>query len=267
MGKMIIVASHKGGVGKTTTTLNLGFSLSRLGQRVLLIDSDPQGGMSTASNLKRRTTKGFANLLKADATVEQVLIPTKDKRMAVLGSGVVEPEDVFLFEREARKGTFGKMIGQMSEAYDYTLVDAPAGLGTITTALMSASSSVLVPVSCNSIAVRTLPMFLKLIQRIRAKFNPNLLLEGILITMSDGGASCNEVFQEIQTHFPPSVLFETQIPYDEAYELASLKSIPVGMLTGGEESAQIYMNLAMELKMREMSGSRKEKTDEDEGLF
>ena len=266
MGKIITVASHKGGVGKTTTTLNTGFSLSRFGQKVLLVDSDPQGGMAVASNLKRRTDKGLIHLLKGEVKAEQAVVATKDKRMGVLGSGVAEPDDVFLFEREARKGTLGKIITAIAEKFDYTFIDAPAGLGGIVTSLLSCSHSVLIPVNCSSISVRTLPVFLKLIQKVREKFNPGLMIEGILMTLVDDSDSCLAVFEEVQNSFPPGVLLDTHIPYDEAFEQAGLKSIPAGMLTGGEHAAQVYMNLAMELKTREMNAAIKEK-EEDEGLF
>ncbi len=267
MGKIITVASHKGGVGKTTTTLNAGYSLSRFGQKVLIIDSDPQGGMTIASNLKRRTDKGLVQLLKNEIKPEQAVIPTKDKQMAFLGSGVTEPEDVFLFDREARKGTLGKLITSVSEKFDYTFIDAPAGLGAIVTSLLSVSNSVLVPVGCSSIAVRTLPLFLKLIRKIRAKFNNNLMLEGVLMTLVDeNSASCAEVFDEVRNSFPSNVLFDSYIPYDEAFERAGIKSVPAAMLKGATEAAQAYMDLAIELKNREMQADRKEK-DDDEGLF
>jgi chromosome partitioning protein len=109
-------------------------------------------------------------------------------------------------------------------------------------------------------------LFLKLIQKIRAKINPGLFLEGILVTMNDGGEASAQVLEEIKNNFPPSVLFDTIIPFDETIEIASMKAIPIGMLSGGEEAAQAYMNLAVEFKTREMNAARG-KTDENEGLF
>ncbi|GBC61118.1 ParA family protein [Desulfonema ishimotonii] len=268
MGKIITVASHKGGVGKTTTALNIGFSLSRFGQKVLLVDSDPQGGMTIASNLKKRTTLGMVSLLRNDVKPQEVVIPTRDGKMGVLGSGISEPEDVFLFEREARKGTLGKMITAISEGYDYTFIDAPAGVSGVTAALLGISSSVLVPISCQILAVRTLPVFLKLLQKIRRKVNPGLLLEGVVVTMIDDGEAGAEIFREIEENFPPSVLFGNMIPFDESFEIASMKSLPVGLLPGGEEAAQAYMDLAVEFKTREMNLNKKGTRDEDaEGLF
>lgn len=266
MGKIITIASHKGGVGKTTTSLNLGFSLSRLGQKVLVVDADPQGGLAVASNLKKRTTNGLINLLKNNLTPAQVIIPTKDRTMGFLGTGIVEVEDVFFFEREARKGSLGKIIQQASEDYNYTIIDAPAGFGSTVTALLSVSNSVLIPINCRAITVKTLPAFLKLIQRLRNKINTGLLIEGILVNMIQDDPSAIEIYEEIQKTFPPSVLFETMIEYNDSIEAASMKAIPVAMLNGGETAAQDYLNLAVELKNRELSASKKG-SDEDEGLF
>lgn len=267
MAKIISVASHKGGVGKTTTALNLGFSLSRLGQKVLLVDTDPQGAMAIASNLKKRTKRGLINLMKKNAKIDEVLIRTKDKSMGVLGTGVQEPEDMFFFERETRKGALGKIIQAVSNEFDYVVLDAPAGFGVIVTALLSVSTSVLVPITCRTITVKTLPPFLKMIRKIRTKVNPELLLEGIVVTMADNHEISIDVFEEIRKTFPAEVLFETIIPYDESFEFAGAKSIPVGMLTDGKEAAQAYMSLAIELKTREMASHNKGKSDEDEGLF
>ncbi len=266
MGKIITVASHKGGVGKTTTALNLGFSLSRFGQKVLLVDADPQGGLALASNLKKRTNKGLIDLLKNNSAPKDVVISTRDKTMGVVGIGTTEPEDVFLFEKEARSGILGKMIRSLTEGYDYVFIDAPAGTGSIVTALLSISSSILMPINCRVIAVKTLPGFLKLIQRIRTKLNTELRIEGIVITMADDRESELEVYEEIRNSFPPSIIFETFIPFDENFETASSKAIPVGMLTGGEESAKAYMDLAIELKTRELHDSQKGISNE-EGLF
>ncbi|MDM8525413.1 ParA family protein [Desulfococcaceae bacterium HSG8] len=264
MGKIIAVASHKGGVGKTTTALNLGFSLSRFGQKILLIDGDPQGAMAIASNLKKRTKRGLIDLLRHECTAEDVVILTKDKTMAILGNGVTEPEDVFFFEREARTGNLGKVIRSVVKGYDYVLIDSPAGTGNIVTALLGISNSIIMPINCRTIAVKTLPTFLKLTRRIREKFNTDLHIEGVVITMIDPRDS--EMCEELRAALPRSALFETLIPFDAYFEKASSKSVPVAMLSGGAAAGRSYMDLAMELKAREVR-DQKIKDEEVEGLF
>ncbi len=268
MGKIITVASHKGGVGKTTTTLNLGYSLTRLGQKVLIVDSDPQGAMAVASNLKKRTSGGLINILRDNSERNKVVIPTRDKTMAILGIGVNDPEDIFFLEKEARKGNVGKIIRSIGADYDYTLIDAPAGIGTLLTALLSISDSVLMPINSKAIAVKTIPIFLKLTQKIREKLNPNLRLEGVLVTMVDEREENAVMLQQLKGSFPPPILFDTIIPYDSNFESASIRALPVGLLPGGDETARPYMDLAIELKSRELSDKQRGIRDEDvTGLF
>jgi len=269
MGKIITVGSQKGGVGKTTTTLNLGYSMSRLGQKVLIIDGDPQGGMAIASNLKRRTTLGLVNLLRDDLTPEEVIVPAKDETLAVLGSGAQEPEDALLFESEARKGNLGKTIRSVSKGYDYVFIDSPAGTGSIVTMLMAASNSIIMPVNCRTIALKTLPYFLKLTRKIRQGLNPDLRIEGVLFTMfSNSNPSDIKIYEEIKKIFPLPVIFKAVIPLDEHFEAANANGMPVAMLPGVEEAARSYMDLAMELKVRELQDKARGISDEHtEGLF
>ncbi len=263
MGKIICVASHKGGVGKTTTVLNLGFSLSRFGEKVLIVDADPQGGIAAASNLKKRTKRGLVDLLRGKTKPDEVVVPTRDKKMSVLGAGATEPEDALFLEKEVRKGAIGKTIRSVSDEFGYTLIDAPAGTGGIVTALLGASDSVLVPITCSALAVRTLPMMLKLLRRIRKRLNPMLLLEGVLVTMLDDRRTSLEIYDEITGEFPASVPFRTVIPYDENFEIASAKSVPVAMLPGADEAARAYVDLTIELKTREMEKRKEDAKNAD----
>ncbi len=269
MNKIIAIASHKGGVGKTTTVLNLGFSLNQLGQKVMLIDGDPQGGIAIASNLKKRTTLGIINLLKNDASPKDVIIPTRDKNMSVVGIGAIEPEDVLFIEKEALRGNLGRIIQTISDGFDYILLDSPAGMGGIVTALLTVSSGVIIPINCRSIVVKSIPGFLKLINRLRDKLNQSLRIEGMLINMFDQNkTSETEVYNEIMKQFPPTVFFDTLIPFDENVERASIKAIPVGMLPEAQKIARAYIDLAAEIKVREIQVNIGGVKDEyAEGLF
>ncbi len=269
MNKIIVIASHKGGVGKTTTVLNLGFSLSQLGQKVLIIDSDPQGGIAIASNLKKRTTLGVINLLKNNARRKDVLIPTRDKTMSVVGMGAVDPEDVLLLEKEALRGNLGRAVQSLAKGYDYIIVDSPAGMGGLATALLTVSQGVIIPINCRSIVVKTIPGFLKLVNRVRDEFNPSLRIEGMLINMyNSNNPSETEIYNEMMEQFPPAVFFNTLIPYDERVEQASIKAIPVGLLPEASNIARAYIDLATEFKIREIQENRGGVVDEyAEGLF
>ena len=269
MTKVITVASQKGGVGKTTTVLNLGYSLSRLGQKILVVDTDPQGGIAIASNLKKRTSQGLVDILKGEADPSRFIVPTKDNSMAFLGVGAMEPEEVMFYEKEALKGNLSKTLHAINQQYETVILDAPAGTGSIVYALLAISSSVILPVNCRTMNMKTMTGILKLIQRVKARANKGLSLEGVVFTMVDTQSPYQrEIHQEILQSFPPSIFFETVIPYDEMFEWASMRSVAVGMLPDGQEAARPYLDLAMELKVRELQSKMKGAHDEDvEGLF
>jgi chromosome partitioning protein len=269
MGRIIAIASQKGGVGKTTTALNLGFSLSRFHGRTLLIDADPQGGMGIASNLKKRTTLGLVNFLRNECKATDIIAVTRDQTMGVVGAGVIEPEDAIFLEEQAANGNLGKAIRILAGDHVYTIVDAPAGVGGLVSSLLSISDGVLLPVTCRNITVKTLPNFLKLIRSVQQKSNPSLRLEGVVITMKDDqSATQNEILDQMKLSFPPDVFFRTVIPMDEFFEQASMRAVPVAMISGGGEIARSYLDLAMELKERELQHKTGDESDEDTvGLF
>lgn len=253
MGKIITIASQKGGVGKTTTSLNLGFGLSRFGQRVLIIDTDPQGGIGIASNLKARTSLGMIDIITNRHSVREVIAITNDKTMGIVGSGVVEPDDVFDFERAAHTGRLSQLIGELSVEFDYTIVDAPAGTGGIVSALLKGSDGTILVANCKNMTIKTLPQFLKLFKYVQNKFNPNLLLEGILVTMYDSSSPTEvQVLQDMRQSFPSGVFFNTLVHFREVYEKASLYAVPVSYLSEGQDAGRVYIDLAMELREREM---------------
>jgi chromosome partitioning protein len=269
MTKIIAIASQKGGVGKTTTTLNLGHSLTRFGSKVMLVDCDPQGGMTIASNLANQTNLGLMNLLKNDARPEEIIFTTRDKTMAVVGLGNLQPDDVLLLENEARGGTFGMLLKTIISGYDYVLIDSPSGVGSLTASLLSISDSVIITINCRVISLKTIPLFLKLLKTIKGEFNPKLELEGVAITMYDEKSRVEkQILGEIRKTFPPDAFFQTIIPYSEFYEMASLHAVPIALMPNGLQAARPYFELAMEIRERET----KAKTgghgdDEIMGLF
>ncbi len=266
---ILTVASQKGGVGKTTTVLNLGYTLARLGNQVLLVDVDPQGGMALASNLKKRTELGLIHLLRGTSAPEEVIAATRDGVMSVVGSGISSPADIECLEEETRNGRLGPAIKSIAKGFDYVFLDPPAGVGGIVTSLLGASDGVILMLRCRSLVLKSLPIFLKLLGHVRSQHNPQLRLEGALVTMWDPRNPLEqEVFTELTDTVPEGLFFRTLIPYDDTFETASMRALPMLLLEGARDVARPYLELAMELKEREVLRGCGGQVDEHvEGLF
>ena len=269
MPRVLTIASQKGGVGKTTTALNLGYTLARLGHRVLLVDADPQGGMAIASNLRKRTEKGLVQLICGDAAPSDVVIEAKSSSLSVIGSGVTEPEDAEFIEGAARSGELGDTITRIAAPFDYVLLDAPAGIGGVVSALLTASDGVILMMRCRTLLLKSLPIFLKLVRQIRSEKNLRLSLEGALVTMWDPRNPLEkDLFEELTATVPDALFFRTVIPYDDRFEEASIKAIPMYLLPDARDASRPYLELAMEIKERELLRGIGETDDEQvDGLF
>lgn len=269
MGKIITIASQKGGVGKTTTALNFAYSLSRLGERVLLLDTDPQGGMSIATNIRKKTNLGLFNYLAGDCKIKDIAFYTREKKLAIMGFGTANPEAAIQMETWAKEGLLGSTLERFSEHFDYLIIDSPAGLGSLVTALLSASDGVILATQCKVLSLKTLAQMLSLVSWVRTNSTPDLQLEGIVLTMRNlGNETENAMFAEIISGFPKELFFNTTIAYDPVFESAGLRAIPVAMLKAGQTAAKNYFALATEYKEREMLAQAKGDDDDlDSGLF
>jgi chromosome partitioning protein len=273
MARVITVGSQKGGVGKSTTVLNLGYSLSRLGQRVLLVDADPQSGMSIASNLSRRAASGLVQILRGESDPLAAVTFARERTLAGLNTGIVDLEDAFYLENACRNGGLGAIFRALDGTFDYILIDGPAGVGSIVHGLLAASHAAILVVRCQTILVKSLPIFLKAVQYARQTDNPQLRLVGALMTMRDPKDALDEqLSRELQESFPASVFFKVQIPLDPVYEIASQRAVPVARLKsaleGARTAAQAYADLAIEFRERDEASRPGGVSDEDtEGLF
>lgn len=254
MRKIITIASQKGGVGKTTTALNLGFSLSHRGHRVLVMEGDPQGALAIAGNLNENSRLGVIHLLRQGMPLDQVAALPEKRNLYLLGSGVRKPADALYLDQAARSGQLGDTIRKSGENFDYILIDAPTGINNISSVLLANSQSVIIPINCRGLSIQTLPLFLNLIQRIRKRRGPKLHLEGLLINMIDNRSAKEiEIYETIRNLFPPSVVFKTYIPFDERFEAASTEGVPVISVADGAAPFHWFLDLAQELVERESS--------------
>jgi len=167
----------------------------------------------------------------------------------LVGTGATDPKDALYFEKEARGGNLKKIIGSIAEGYDYAIIDSPAGMGSIAAVLLAMSNSVLIPINCRTLAIKTLPSSLNLTKQIRAKLKPDLRLEGVLITMlDDQNAFELKIREELKASFPEAAFFETIIPFDGYFETSNASAVPVAMIPEAKEAARSYMDLALAIQ-------------------
>ena len=260
---IITVASQKGGVGKTTMSLNLGLALARAGNRTLLMELDAQGSLCLSLGLPDRARPGIAEVLTGADHVGNVLLRTRDPQLHVLSVGRVDPTTVAGFEDAlARMGMLSGMLKQLEGEFDLTLIDCPAGLGKVTTRALESSTHVLSPLQAEPLALRSLGQFLALVDRIRAEKNPNLVLLGIVLSMFDRQASASlDVAETLWTKFPGGLIFDSVIPRDDVFLEASLRGSPLLLMQKRPPPlARLFDQLAIDIldRLDAQSGDKEE---------
>ncbi len=251
MSKTITVTSPKGGVGKTTTALNLGYCLSLLGKKVIVVDGDLQGGISISVNLKNITTKGLVDILKKEVRVNDVISFTKNKNFAILGIGNVEADDFRLFEQPSTQEVIKKLIVKLKEYFDYVIIDSAYSITDLLLTYLSVSDSILIPVMPRIVAIKSLSALLKVLEKIKMEANPDLNVEGVLITMYRATEQENKLISEVKNIFPPEIFFKTAIRYSEEFEASNLRGVPIFLLNREFDIKKDYFDLALELIARE----------------
>ncbi len=271
MSRIITIGSQKGGSGKTTTAINLGYSLGRFLGRTLVVDLDPQGGFSLGSNLRNFTTRGITDLLAGHHTRDEILANARDGSMTVAGIGTITGSSVRQLETLAWAGRLSESLLSLSEGFDYTLIDAPAGMGGIVQAALRASDGVLIPADCQSLTLKSLPLFLNLIQQLATEHSPrkaDLRLDGVLISRFDERSPTErEIRDQLFGVIPEEAFFRTVIPFHEGFASASLMAAPAVLQPEFPEIARTYLDLALELRERENLYSYKRDPNEPARLF
>ncbi len=257
--KTILVTSSKGGVGKTTTVLNLGYCLSVLGKRVLVFDGDPQGGISMSVNLRDKTLKGLINVIKKEAKLNEVILYAKNKNFGVLGIGNLESEDFDLFEDPKNLDLIKLVINKLKEFFDYILIDSSYSMNSLLYTYMSVSDSVIIPTTLRILSLKSFPLVFKAIDRVRAQQNKDLNLDGILITMYRGSEQEKNMLEELKKIIPEELIFKKIIPYSEDFEASNVKGVPQFLLNKNFDAKRDYFELALELLERE----KEEEVDKD----
>jgi chromosome partitioning protein len=247
--RVIAIVNQKGGVGKSTTAVNLGASLAVLGQRVLVVDADPQGNTTTGVGVdKRAVERDIYNVLLQHVPIAEVTRPTEVENLfivpATLNLAGAEVELVSALQRENRlKTALSSVLG----GYDVILIDCPPSLGLLTINALTAAHEVIIPVQAEYYALEGLSQLVAIVRRIKESLNPDLTIRGVLITMFDGRTKlATEVLEEVNRYFPDRV-FQTQIPRNIRLSEAPSYGKPAILFDVRSRGAQAYLSLAREL--------------------
>ena len=247
MGKIIAVANQKGGVGKTTTCVNLCAALTKEGKRVLLCDSDPQGNATSAMGVdKNRQQAGTYNVIVDNVSVRSAIIKTKYGDVLPsnkeLSGAVVE-----LVNMENREYKLKDVLNSIRGDYDYILIDCPPSLELLTLNALTAADTVLIPVQCEYFALEGLSDLMNTIRLIKKRLNPGIAIEGIVLTMYDGRTNLSlQVAGEVKKFFKDSV-FSTVIPRNVRLSEAPSHGKPVLAYDYASKGSQAYIQLAREI--------------------
>lgn len=247
MGKIVSVANQKGGVGKTTTTVNLSTILAKRGKKVLLIDTDPQGNATSGLGIEKESDLSTYDLLITDVAAEDIIQETGIKNLYISPSNMnLAGAEVQLVSMMSREQRMKEKLDVIKDKFDFILIDCPPSLGLITLNAFTASDSVLIPVQCEYYALEGLGQLLNTVELVRKHLNKNLYVEGAILTMYDIRTNlANQVVREVKRFFQNKV-YKTVIPRNVKLSEAPSYGMPICMYDARSKGSRCYDKFAKE---------------------
>ncbi|CVK18572.1 MULTISPECIES: ParA family protein [Sporomusa] len=249
MVKVIAIANQKGGVGKTTTAVNLAACLAELGKQVLLIDIDPQGNSTSGLGFNKGTIKRCVyDALVNDVPVESIVVQTQIDKLKLLPATIqLAGAEIELVSMMSREGKLKRALDKAKFAYDYVLIDCPPSLGLLTINSLTAANSVLVPIQCEFYALEGLTQLMNTVSLVQKNLNPVLTLEGVVLTMFDARTNLSiQVVDEVKNHFRHKV-YQTIVPRNVRLSEAPSHGQPVIKYDPKSKGTEVYFDLAREV--------------------
>ncbi|MCX5749667.1 MAG: AAA family ATPase [Candidatus Saganbacteria bacterium] len=266
MGKIISICNQKGGVGKTTTAINLCAFLSVSGKKVLLIDMDPQGNATSAVGLARDAVDfSIYDILTDGLEAEKAIKETKTNNLSVIPATTdLAGAEIELVGMMAREFKLKEALKDVSDKFDYIIIDTPPSLSLLTVNALAATDEVIIPIQCEYLALEGLSQLLKTIELIRVNLHPGLKIGGIVLTMYDSRLILNnEVREEVKDHFP-DLVFDTPIPRNVRLSEAPSHGMPILFYDPTSTGAVAYEHFTKELLEREKALFGKEQVPDEE---
>ncbi len=248
MGKIIAIANQKGGVGKTTTTINLSACLAAKGKRVLLIDIDPQGNSTSGLGIERTGLKNSSyDVIVSRISAVEAIRPTMMQTLDIMPANIdLVGAEVELVPMMARETILKRALGEIKDVYDYIFMDCPPSLGLITLNALTAADKILVPIQCEYYALEGLTQLMSTVKLVRQSLNPALEVEGVVLTMFDGRTNLSiQVVEEVKRFFKNKV-YETVIPRNVRLGEAPSYGLPIILYDERCLGTEAYNELATE---------------------
>ncbi|UQF11142.1 ParA family protein [Vagococcus lutrae] len=253
MARIISVANQKGGVGKTTTTVNLGASLAYNGKKVLIVDIDAQGNATSGIGVRKSDVgKDVYDVLVNEEPMTNVIHETSRENLEIVPATIqLAGAEIELTPMMARESRLKSALDEIKDQYDYVLIDCPPSLGHLTINAFTASDSILIPVQCEYYALEGLSQLLNTIRLVQKHFNPELRIEGVLLTMYDARTNLgSEVVQEVRKYFRERV-YDTIIPRNVRLSEAPSHGLSIIDYDPRSRGAEVYLSLAKEVLAHE----------------